>query len=71
MFHNYTVMANQHNILMKEKYSVNTMLSIQQSRIYNEQDTFLHTGHKYSKLKFVNLSSAHAAVDLKRKIFCL
>ena len=40
MFHNYTVMANQHNILMKEKYSVNTMLSIQQSRIYNEQDTF-------------------------------
>lgn len=69
MFHNYTVMANQHNILMKEKYSVNTMLSIQQSRIYNEQDTFLHTGHKYSELKFVNLSSAHAAVDLKEKYF--
>ena len=38
MFHNYTVMANQHNILKKKKYSVNTMLSIQQSRIYNEQD---------------------------------
>ena len=67
MFHNYTVIANQHTILMKEKYSVNTMLSIHQSRIYNEQDTFLHTGHKYSKLKFVNLSSAHAAVNLKEK----
>ena len=65
MFHNYTVMANQHNILMKEKYSDDTTLSIQQSKIYDGRDTFLYTNHHYSKLKFVNLSSAHAAVNLK------
>ena len=69
MFHNYTVMANQHNILMKEKYSDDTTLSIQQSKIYDGQDAFLYTNHHYSKLKFVNLSSAHAAVDLKEKYF--
>lgn len=67
MFHNYTVMANQHNILMKEKYSDDTTLSIQQSKIYDGRDTFLYTNHHYSKLKFVNLSSAHAAVNLKEK----
>lgn len=60
-------MANQHNRIMKEKYSVNTMLSIQQSKIYDEHNTFLHTTHQYSKLKFINLSSAHTAVDLKEK----
>ena len=43
MFHNYTVMANQHNILMKEKYSDDTTLSIQQSKIYDGRDTFLYT----------------------------
>lgn len=67
MFQNYTVMANQHNILMKEKYSDDTTLSIQQSKIYDGRDTFLYTNHHYSKLKFVNLSSAHAAVNLKEK----